>query len=136
MLKGLSTVIIRYRIPVILAVLLSEFISFFLFRSILFGFIECDFYDRDQGHSQVAHFFKQSMQCRLIRYWAGQKRIAIFFQGDAQALKPFYPLGPQVAFNPDLIRNGLAWIDIGIFYWTLLSSSGAFLFRKVVIRFC
>ena len=66
--------------------------------------------DRKQWHPQIPHFFKQSVQCSLINHRASQKRIAIVFQRDDQALKPFCPLLIEMALDPDLIDHGLTWI--------------------------
>ena len=46
------------------------------------------------------------MQRGLVNYRAGQKRIAVLFQRDGQALKPVCPLMTQMALEPDLIDQG------------------------------
>jgi len=53
------------------------------------------------------------MQRSLIDHRAGQKRIAVVFQGDGQALKPVCPLSTQMALDPDLIDHWLIcfWVE-------------------------
>lgn len=72
--------------------------------------IELTLNDRDQWHSQIAHFFKQAMQRSLINYRSRKKRIAILLQRDRQALEPVCPLTVQLTPDPDLIDHGLQWI--------------------------
>lgn len=69
-----------------------------------------DLNDRDQGYSQVTYFFEQAMQCGLVHYRAGQKRIAVLFQPEGQAREPVCPLTAQMAPEPDLIDHGLTGV--------------------------
>ena len=63
--------------------------------------------DRDQWHTQITHFFKQSMQCGLVNHGSGKKRIAAFLLCDGQAFKLMCPLMIQMSLDPDLIDHGL-----------------------------
>ena len=79
--------------------------------SIGLGPIGFDRIDRDQGQTQIAHFFEQTVQRRLIDRRAGQQRRAVVFRRDGQAAEPVGPLAAQVALEPDLV--GQRFIRIG-----------------------
>jgi hypothetical protein len=70
--------------------------------------------ERDQGHAQVPHFFEQAMQCGLVNYRAGQKRVTVVFQRDGQAFKPVCPFVAQMALDPDLIDRRFIWIRVWV----------------------
>jgi len=73
------------------------------------SFIELDLNDRDQWQTQITHFFEQAMQRGLVNHRTGQKRIAVLFQRDGQALKPICPRAAQMALDSDLIDHSLTW---------------------------
>ena len=47
------------------------------------------------------------MQGSLVDHRTGEKRSAVLFQRDGQALKPVCPLAAQMALDPDLIDRRL-----------------------------
>ncbi|WKZ35059.1 MAG: hypothetical protein QY332_15705 [Anaerolineales bacterium] len=67
------------------------------------SFVELDLIDRDQWQTQIAHFFEQTMQGRLISYKSRKKRVANVFQRDGQVLKPVSPMGIQVALKANFV---------------------------------
>jgi len=69
------------------------------------SFIILDPIDREQRRSQITHFFEQAIQSSLVSHRAGEKRIAVLFQRDGQALKPVCPLRTQMAFDPDFVNR-------------------------------
>ena len=52
------------------------------------------------------------MQRGLVNYRAGQQRIAVRFQRDGQALKPFSPPVIQVSLDADLVALWLVMFFI------------------------
>jgi len=64
-----------------------------------------DLNDRNQWHSDVTYFFKQSVQGGLIRHGSRKKRVAVLFQRDGQAFEPVHPFRGQVACNSDLVEG-------------------------------
>ena len=70
--------------------------------------------DRDQRQAQIAHFFEQAVQRRLIDRRAGQQRRAVVFRRDGQAAKPVGPLAAQLALEPDLIGQRFTGIRCGV----------------------
>jgi hypothetical protein len=51
------------------------------------------------------------MQRGLIDHRAGEKRIAVVFQGNGQALEPVHPLLTQLTLDSDLIDYGLTRVS-------------------------
>ncbi len=61
--------------------------------------------DREQHHSSVTDFAKQSMQRGLIDHRTGQERLAVGFQRERHAPKSVRPLRPQMPRDPDVIDH-------------------------------
>jgi hypothetical protein len=74
--------------------------------------------DREQWQADITHFSEQAKQRGLVNDGAGQKRLAVLFQRDAQAAKPVCPVRTQMALDPDLIDHGLIWISsLAVLVW-------------------
>ncbi len=69
--------------------------------------------DRKKRQAEITHLFEQAVQRGLVGQRAGEQRIAVVFQRDAQAIKPVAPLTTQMALEPDLIDHGRNWICLG-----------------------
>ena len=51
--------------------------------------------------------FEQAVQRSLVDHRAGQKRVAIHFQRDGQAIRPVHRLLTEMALYPALIDRGV-----------------------------
>jgi hypothetical protein len=80
--------------------------------------------DRDQWHSQITHFFQQSMQCSLIDPGANQKRIAVGLERDGHAAEPVCSVITEMAFDPDVIDHAASLSGLGSFGILLLRGDG------------
>jgi hypothetical protein len=64
----------------------------------------------NNGLPLKAHQSKEKFEAKKLLKRAAEKRLAIVERRDGQARKPVCPLATQVALDPDLIDQWLAWI--------------------------
>ena len=83
-----------------------------------------DLVDRDQRYPQVTHLLEQPVQRGLVGHGAGEKCVAVLFQGGQSVVKPVGPVRAQVTPEPDLIDRGWpgpvagsGWFDMAFGVW-------------------